>query len=366
MDYTQEGVATLHDFGSADPDVALDRVTVVLPMAEREFGGLAAEGVLAELEGLDPGRVVVPLRAAAADAAAYADWLTAFDLDLDVLWCSGPRVAERLEEAGLGGPTGKGRDVWLGLGQVDTDHVVLHDADTESYEARDVRKLAAPLEMGYSFVKGYYARVEHGRLYGRLCRLLYEPLVAALAARHDAAVLDYLGAFRYALAGECAMTTDVARSVRVRRRWGLEVGLLAEAFAAVGAAGSAQVDLGFYEHDHRAVSGPAGLEDMSRGVAGAVLRAVEEAGVAVDVDGLRAAYREVAADFVERYAADAAFNGLDYDREAERAQVETYADALGPPGSDTRLPAWRDASLTADEVRSAAAADLAAAREGER
>ncbi|MFB6120700.1 MAG: glycosyl transferase family 2 [Halobacteriaceae archaeon] len=366
MDYTQERVATLHDYGDADPDVALDRVTVVVPMTEREYAGLAAEGVLAELERLDPGRVVVPLRAPPEDVGAFADWLDTFSLPLDVLWCSGPRVEELLDAHGLDGEQGKGRDVWLGLGQADRDFVVLHDADTESYEARDVRKLAYPLTEGFDFAKGYYARVEHQRLYGRLCRLLYEPLLAALADRHDHDVVDYLGAFRYALAGECAMTTDLAHSVRVQRQWGLEVGTLGEVFAHAGPDAAAQVDLGFYEHDHRAVSGPAGLEDMSRGVAAAALRAVTEAGVELDYDALRDAYREAAGRFVRGYAADAGFNGFDYDRSAEEKQVERYAGAVAPPGPDTRLPAWRHTGLDPATVREAARADLAAAREGER
>lgn len=366
MDYTQERVATLHDYGDADPDVSLDRVTVVVPMTEREYAGLAAEGVLAELERLDPGRVVVPLRAPAADVGPFADWLDTFSLPLDVLWCSGPRVSELLDDHGLDGQSGKGRDVWLGLGQADRDFVVLHDADTESYEARDVTKLAYPLTEGFDFVKGYYARVEHRRLYGRLCRLLYEPLVAALSDRHDHPVIEYLDAFRYALAGECAMTTDLAHSVRVQRTWGLEVGTLGEVFARAGPDAAAQVDLGFYEHDHRAVSGPAGLEDMSRGVASAVLRAVAEAGVEPEYDALREAYRSAAERFVRGYAADAGFNGFDYDRPAESEQVERYADAIAAPEADTRLPAWGETGLGPAAVREAARADLAAAREGER
>jgi len=50
---------------------------------------------------------------------------------------------------------------------------------------------------------------------------------------------------------------------------------------------------------------------------------------------------------------------------AEREQVETYADALGEPGPDTRLPAWRDAPVTPAEVGDAARADLAAVRDTE-
>ncbi len=239
MEYTQERVATLHDYGAAAPDAPVGRATVVVPMTEREYAGLAAEGVLSTLATLDPERVLVPLRASAERVPAFCEWLDGFDLPLEVLWCSGPRVADLLDAAGLDGATGKGRDVWLALGlAANSAHVVLHDADAESYDERDVPKLLAPLAGDFDFTKGYYARVESGRLYGRLFRLFYEPLVAALAERHDAAILDYLGAFRYALAGECAMTADVARSLRVQRRWGLEVGTLGEAIARSASTGS--------------------------------------------------------------------------------------------------------------------------------
>ncbi|MCD2201982.1 glycosyl transferase family 2 [Halobacterium sp. KA-6] len=358
MDYTQERVATLHDYGDADPDAPTGRAAVVVPMTDREYAGLAPERVFSELERVDPAEVVVPLRAPAERVPEFRDWLAEFDVPLTVLWCDGPRVEGLLDDAGLAGERGKGRDVWLALGVAARhDYVVVHDADTTTYEARDVRKLLFPLAEGFDFAKGYYARVENDRLYGRLFRLFYEPLVDALADAHDHEVLDFLGAFRYALAGECAMTADMARGLRVQRRWGLEVGTLGEAFRLAGTDGAAQVDLGRYEHDHRAVSGPTGLSEMSEGVGAALFRAVEDAGVAVDYDALADRYLDAADRFVRAYGADAAFNDLDYDGEQERAQTRTYADAIAEPGADTRLPAWTDTSLDAGDVAAAAAAD---------
>ena len=49
MDYSQERVATLHDYGGADPDAPVDRAAAVVPMTEREHAALAAEDVLAGL-----------------------------------------------------------------------------------------------------------------------------------------------------------------------------------------------------------------------------------------------------------------------------------------------------------------------------
>lgn len=361
MDYTQERIATLHDYGDAAPDAPVERATVVVPMTEREYAGLAAEGVLSELAAVDPGEVLVPLRAPAEKIPAFVEWLHSFDLPLSVLWCNGPNVDALLAEHGLAGTAGKGRDAWLALGlaaATDRDYVVLHDADTKTYSRRDVPKLLFPLHEGYDFVKGYYTRVENRRLYGRLFRLFYEPLVETLRREHRADVLEYLGAFRYALAGESAMTTAVARSLRVPRKWGVEVGVLRQTFDLAGFDGTAQVDLGRYEHDHRAVSGPSGLSDMSEGVGRSLLRGVEATGVDPDYDTLPARYVETAERFVRQYADDATFNGLDHDAAAEREQVRTYADAIAPPGKDTRLPAWRDAPIDPVDVREAAAADL--------
>jgi glucosyl-3-phosphoglycerate synthase len=366
MEYGQERIATLHDLSGEVPEAPTDRAAVVVPMTEREYAGLAAERVLSELESVAPGEVVVPLRAPAEKVAPFLDWLSEFDLSLSVLWCNGPAVTDLLDRYGLNGEAGKGRDVWLALGvaTAEYDYVVVHDADAKTYEAGDVARLLAPLTQGYDFSKGYYARVENGQLYGRLCRLFYAPLVRALVDDHpDADVLSYLDAFRYALAGEFGATADLARSIRVERHWGLEVGQLGEAFGYAGFEGTAQVDLGRYEHDHRAVSGPTGLSDMSRHVGKALFRGVESHGVEPDYETLPERYRRAAEEFVEQYAADAAFNGLDYDRGEEREQVDIYAEAIRPPGDDERLPPWREVDLTPGDVLATSRTDISDVRE---
>ena len=371
MEYAQERVTTLHDLGGADPPVPAADATVVLPVTERDHGAEATERVFAELETLDLDRVVVALRAPADRVAAIADWLAGFDLPLDTCWCGGPRVAERLADAGLAGPGGKGRDLWLGLGVAldgDPAAVVVHDVDAEAFRARTVRRLLFPLARGHAFAKGYYARVEAPapgepeRLYGRLNRLFYEPLVTALADTHDVRehpLLAYLDSFRYALAGEFAATAEFVADVRLDRSWGLEVGLLAEAFDRAGFGGTAQVDLGVHRHAHRSVGGAGGLESMSERVGERLLCAVADHGVDVDHDALRARYRDTAARHAEAYASDAAFNGLGHDRERERDQVERYATAVALPAEAPELlPPWREAPLSPATLVAAAAADL--------
>jgi glucosyl-3-phosphoglycerate synthase len=352
MEYVQERVTTLHDYGDAAPVAPTDRGAVIVPMTEREHAGLAPERTLRALEAVDPARVVVPLSASPEHVGDFRSWLSSFDLDVDLLWCSCPEIDDVLADHGLGGDAGKGRDVWLALGHAAdvADYVVCHDADAKTYTDGHVPKLLAPLADDYAFTKGYYARVENRQLYGRLFRLFVSPLVRALDERVDHAFVDYLGAFRYALAGEFALTSDLARDVRAQRAFGLEIGTLGDAYAHAGFELSAQVDLGRHEHDHRAVSGPTGLSDMSEQVGRALFNALADHDVDVAFDALREDYRDAADRLVSQYAADARFNDFEYDEPGEREQVEAYASAVHAPDRDDRLPAWRDVALHPESV----------------
>ena len=359
MEFSQEQVTTLHDLTGDAPlavDDALAETAVVVPMTDREHGTLAAERVLSALERVGPAVVNVPVRAPSGRIGTIRDWLETFDLPLEVLWCNAPAVDDLLAEAGLADGFGKGRDVWLALGPAaeHCSYVVVHDADASSYDGELVERLLAPLAMGYEFSKGYYARVENGRLYGRLCRLFVEPLVSALAADHDEPIVSYLGAFRYALAGEFAMTADLARQLRAPRSWGLEVGTLGDAFGHASFAGTAQVDLGRHEHDHRAVAGETGLEGMADEVGSALFRVLDDHGVRPDYDRLADRYGEIGHELVDQYGADARFNGLVYDADAERDQLARYASAIAPPGPDRRLPPWESVDLSPESVVAAA------------
>ncbi|MFB6153920.1 MAG: glycosyl transferase family 2 [Halodesulfurarchaeum sp.] len=354
MDYSQERITTLHDFGDANPPAPLSRATVIVPVTYRDFAGLAPERVFSSLASLEPAEVVVPVRAPAEWVGEIGRWLEGFDLPLRMLWCNAPEVTELLDGVNLDGSDGKGRDVWLAVGlATDAEFIALHDADVRSHESRDVRKLLFPLERGFSFVKGYYARVENGQLYGRLLRLLFEPLVRTIAGETTAPLVQYLDSFRYALAGEMAMTASLARELRFQRQWGLEVGLLGEAFREAGFDGTAQVDLGRHEHEHRAISGPSGLSDMSEGVVLALLRILDEQGVDVDTQSIKQTYRSTATGIIQQYRADATFNDLSYDLEHEREQISAYAEAITEPGPDDRLPAWSSEPLQLDDLERA-------------
>jgi glucosyl-3-phosphoglycerate synthase len=354
-------MTTLHDFGDVpdwNEELPLAECAVVLPMTGAECGRAVTADLLETLASVGPGSVVVPVRAAADRIADVATWLEGFDLPLIPLWCGSPALSETLTDAGISASTGKGRDVWLGVGVAceRAEYVVVHDADVGSYERDHVARLLWPLTRSASFSKGYYARIEAGRFYGRLFRLFYRPLVAALRAQTaDAtgstpAVLEYLEDFRYALAGDVGFRRDTARELRFEPGLGLEVGVLGDVFDAVGPAGVTQVDLGRYTHDHRPVEGPGSLQEAASVVGDALGHVLADQGVRPNYDDLPERYRDHASDLLDAYAADAAFNGLAYDRVAEAEQVDRYADAIGPPGVDRRLPPWTETTLSPERV----------------
>ncbi|UPM42435.1 glycosyl transferase family 2 [Halocatena salina] len=360
MEYVQERITTLHDFTDTVPDAPTDRASVVIPMTGHAHTSHATDRILRTLEDVAPARVVIALRADAPAVASIHDWLAGYDVSTETIWCNGPRVNELLTEAGFSDTGGKGRDVWLALGVAsDTEYTVVHDADVETYSHGHVNRLLFPLERDYSFVKGYYARIERNRLYGRLFRLFYAPLIRALSQLSGAPIVSYLDAFRYALAGEMAMTARLARRLRVPPGWGLEVGALGTAFEHAGFEGTAQIDLGVHKHDHRSVDGPHGLGDMSVDVGASLFSVLEADGVTFDYESLREQYQEAADRLIDQYATDAAFNGLDYDSESERDQIDAYLPAVTSPTADARLPAWTDTPIDSAAVRTASQDDIA-------
>jgi len=282
-----------------------------------------------------------------------------------ILWIEGPRVQEfirLLAENDLGiGPPGKGRATWLSLGYVLGGRcrvIALHDCDIVTYDRSLLARLIYPLmdeSLGYEYGKGYYSRVSD-RLNGRVTRLFLTPLVHTLVQLvGPTAFLRYVDSFRYPLAGEFAMTIDLARSVHIPGDWGLEVGMLAEVYRNTSTRRVCQVDIAEnYDHKHQALSGEdasAGLHRMTRDIAKTLLRTIAGEGVVFPAGfypTLKVAYLRQAQDAVRVYHDDAVLNGLHFDRHAESSAVEVFSRALGraceefeaDPLAYTGLPNW--------------------------
>ncbi|MCZ6783741.1 MAG: glycosyl transferase [Proteobacteria bacterium] len=366
-DFHQTGViSTLHRLGSPDL-VRLERellsysterpVALVLPCLYSELYGPALKGIVDQLKGVPYLRQVVVSLSGAADRTQY-DEIRALFQDLrtvdgqspTVVWNQGERMqvlVGRLRAEGLDpGADGKGRATWLAYGYVLAAQVArvvaVHDCDIRDYRRELLARLVYPTanpNLSYEFAKGYYGRVSD-RLHGRVTRLFMTPLLRAMkSVLGPLPLLEYLDSFRYALAGECSLTTDLVRANRIPSDWGLEIGVLAEVFRNSSLKRVCQIELvENYDHKHQDLSeGDAsrGLHRMVVDIAASLIRNLASYGVEFEAGFLNtvtAAYVRTAQDAIARYSDDAALNGLRFDRHEEEVAVETFSRALRVAG----------------------------------
>lgn len=357
-DFYQTGViSTLHRFPGAKlekMEAELKRfqrrqpVTLLLPCLWSEFEGPAMPRIIEELRHVKYLREIVLVlgRANEAQFRRSREFLAGMAVPTKVIWNDSPRVKDlyaQLEANRISaGPDGKGRSVWLGMGYILSDEksyaIALHDCDIVTYSRELLARLCYPVantSMSYEFAKGYYARVTD-RFHGRVTRLLMTPLVRTLEKMAGyVPFLVFLDSFRYPLAGEFAITTDLARIVRIPSDWGLEVGMLSEVFRNCASRRICEVDLcDTYDHKHQALSEDnpdGGLNRMAVDIAKHLLRTLASEGVSIS-DGffksVKAAYLREAQDAIRKYNDDAAINGLAFDRHVEGTAVETFARSI--------------------------------------
>ena len=375
--YQHPGVTTLHclaDFPVVERARALavnakvGPLMLVIPALYSEIGQPAFTGIVEQLRDhpfAEP-MVVSMNRMDAAGFTRARAFLSALPESHRILWNDGPRlraIREAVERGGHGPvPDGKGTNVWMALGYAvargDIAAVAAHDADILRYSRALLARLCTPLldpAMDYAFAKSYYARVSD-RMYGRVTRLLVLPLVRALRGTLcPLPLLDFLDAFRYPLAGEFALSVDLAGKLRLPGHWGLETGMLCEVFRHAPPGSVCQVGLGSgFEHRHRALEGPApgeALAGMARDIVFTLLEALRVEGVELSASMLgeiESAFSRETRTALRRYEDDARMNGLEFDAGEERTAVERFKRVLGLAGAaflvnDSRcvaLPAW--------------------------
>jgi glucosyl-3-phosphoglycerate synthase len=363
-DFHQTGViTTLHRLKPPDLERLEGELTafgrtrplaLVLPCLYSELAGPALGGIVKELARAPYIRqIVVALdRANRAELEHARRYFGVLPQETRIVWMDSPAMQDlfQLFEA-RDLPIvqrGKGRVAWLAYGYVlavGAAHVIaLHDCDILGYHRDMLARLCYPVmspNLDYEFCKGYYSRVTD-RLHGRVTRLFVTPLVRALQRLVGAhPFLTYLDSFRYPLAGEFAMVTDLARINRVPADWGLEVGILAEVYRNCSIRRVCQVDIAdAYEHKHQPLSADdpsAGLHKMAIDIAKTLFRILASEGVMLS-DGLfktlQATYLRAAHDAIKRYDDDAAINGLVFDRHIEGIAVDTFTHAIRVAGDE--------------------------------
>jgi glucosyl-3-phosphoglycerate synthase len=269
-----------------------------------------------------------------------------------ILWNDGPALENihRKIEAEFGGfEKGKGLSAWMAYGYVLAARkclvIALHDCDILSYDPEMLARLCYPIvntRLNYEFCKGYYSRVTD-RLHGRVTRLFVTPLIRALIQMlGPTPFLVYLDSFRYPLAGEFAMRSDLAWRNRIPSDWGLEVGVLAEIYRNCTLSGICQADLADnYEHKHQdlsAADASKGLMKMTADIAKSLFRTLAGEGVVFSegfFKSLSTTYVKQAQDAIKHYQDDALINSLLFDRHEEATAMEAFAGSIKLAGDQT-------------------------------
>jgi glucosyl-3-phosphoglycerate synthase len=359
VDFHQNGnIATLHNLrtrGLEDMTYELEtfaqsrKMSLILPCLYSELGTEAMPNILAELAKVTYlHRIIIGLDKADADQYRHArQFFKGLNQNHMVIWNDSPRMKEleaRLARMGLA-PTeaGKGKNVWTSMGYLigcqDSAVMAIHDCDILTYTNELLARLIYPVAnptFPYQVAKGYYARVGGEKLNGRVTRLLVSPLLIALKrVIGDRDYLDYLRSFRYPLSGEFAMRSSILPDLRMPSDWGLEIGVLSEAWRNLAPKAVCQVEIAdAYDHKHQDLSpedAAHGLNRMSVDICKAIFRKLAADGTVFTPNTfrtLKATYYRSALDLLEAYYTDAQMNGLKLDRHSEEASIELFAENI--------------------------------------
>lgn len=357
-DFHQTGIiTTLHQLGKPSLErleaelfrFAKTRpIALVLPALYSEFEGPAMPGIIQELTKVKYlNEIVLALdEATEQQFQRVGELMAPIPTEVKIIHNKGKRISEvyeTLARNGLDvGERGKGRSAWLSYGYVlargRSEVIALHDCDIVTYSREMLARLCYPIantQLNYVFCKGYYSRVTN-KMNGRVTRLLMTPLVRSLQQLIGAhKFLVFLDSFRYPLAGEFSMTTELARVNRIPWDWGLEVGSLAEVHRNYSPRRVCQVDIAAtYEHKHQQLSSDdagKGLMKMAVDICKSIFRTLASEGV-VFSDGLfkslLVTYLRQAEDTIMKYEADSMINGLEFARHEEAQAVDTFTRAI--------------------------------------
>lgn len=268
-----------------------------------------------------------------------------------IQWNDGPAVSgiyKTLQEAGFDlSRRGKGRNVFMSFGvagALGATAVGLLDADIRTFKRRQLDRLFYPvLVHNYPFAKAFYARWDGQRLFGRVKRLLLDPLLIALKRKFTQSkeekmvrLVDFLLSFDYQLSGEVCFDMWLLKKMRYALDWGVEIFTLIEVFRKATQVAQVEFTRHGFDHKHQRVStdDPSqGLHRMSLDIISSLLHAlIVEEGLEVGEEFFRdlaLTYESIAEESIRKYSDNAEFNQLNYDRDQEEHLVhEVLGNAI--------------------------------------
>ncbi len=290
-------------------------------------------------------KIIFGLDAASeADAKMLKELLTRFQIkDYIIQWNSGPvylDIYEQLNKAGfLFLEPGKGKNMFLSLGiafALGAETIAIVDADIRTFKRIQLDRLLYPVVVcNHDFSKAFYTRISEGRMYGRVKRLLLDPLLIALKKKFEETedqkmlgLINFLLQFHYQLSGEVAFSADLLKRMRFATNWGAEIFTLIEVYRKASSPAQVQFSERPFDHKHQDISEDnekQGLNRMAIDIVTTLMNAlIQEEGLEISDDFFRdltVIYNAVAEKQIKLYSDVAGFNNLIYDRDTEERIV---------------------------------------------
>ena len=256
-----------------------------------------------------------------------------------IQWNDGPvfgKIYQMLNEAGMVSlEPGKGKNIFLGIVialALDAKVVGILDADIRSFDCIQLDRLLYPVVVqSYDFSKACYTRISNRRLYGRVKRLLVEPLLLALKTKFIESkdkkmlgLIDFLLQFEYQLSGEVAFRANLLKKMRFATNWGAEIFTLIEIYRRASSAAQVDFSIEPFDHKHQPVSEDdlsKGLSRMAVDIVTTLMNALVK-GEGLDLSeaffrDLFTIYTGVTDKLTQMYSDESLFNNLEYDWDYE-------------------------------------------------
>ena len=260
-----------------------------------------------------------------------------------IQWNDGPGfegIYGKLNDAGFNiKQPGKGKNMFLSFGiaiALGSESVGLVDADIRTFKRVQLDRLFYPVVvLNYDFSKAYYSRIMDKALYGRVKRLLLDPLLLSLKRKFTESreekmlrLIDFLIGFNYQLSGEVAFKADLLKKMRFATNWGVEIFTLIEVYRKASSPAQVMFSMEPFDHKHQEISkddSAKGLNRMAIDIVTTLMNAlVIEEGLEISdtfFRDLAVTYQAVAEEQIKKYSDDASFSNLKHDRDAEEFMV---------------------------------------------
>ena len=301
-------------------------------------------------------------RATKKDVFVLKDLIKSFGIrNYLIQWNDGPgfsSIYKQLNEAGFDiSEPGKGKNMFLGFGiaiALGAQSIGLIDADIRTFKRVQLDRLFYPVVvLDYDFSKAYYTRIAEREIYGRVKRLLLDPLLFSLKRKFTEGknetllnLIEFLLSFNYQLSGEVVFHVDLLKKMRFATNWGVEIFTLIEVYRKASSPAQVMFSGDPFDHKHQDVSlkdPTTGLHRMAIDIVTTLMTAVIiEEGLEISdtfFRDLAVTYQAVAEEQVKKYSDDASFSNLNYNRDTEEYLIRIlFRDSILQAGEVLTSP----------------------------